>query len=113
MWCTNRRCASRYTMITGLADGMAGAQERRETLLRELQADPPRIILLLFDQQPFEEWKQFLLDYYTEQPVGVDYHDRTGEPIMLVLARKDAPIERIDWNWDRATIGGWHLGDKR
>jgi hypothetical protein len=110
---SGRRCTSRYTMITGLAEGMRGAEQRREILLEELRANPPRLVLLLFDQPPFAEWKEFLLENYTEQPVGVDFHDRTGEAIMLVLARKDAPIESIDWNWDRAQVGGWHLGDKR
>jgi len=105
-----RRCASRYTMITGLGDGMPGAERRRKILLEELRMNKPRLILVLFDQQPFDEWKQFLSEYYTE-PVGWDLHDKTRQPIMFVLARKDAPIERIDWDWDRSTVGGWMLGE--
>ena len=99
---SQRRCASRYTMITGLHPAMRGSDRRREALLSDLRAAPPRLILVVFDQEPFEEWRQFLLDNYTEQPVGWDFHDLTGKPIMFVLARKDAPIEEIDWDWDRS-----------
>ena len=100
-----RRCASRYTMITGLAEGMSGAARRRKNLLDDLQRDPPRLILVVFDEDPFDEWKAFLRAHYTE-PVGWDFHDKTGEPIMFVLARKDRPIDAIDWNWDRSSDGG-------
>jgi hypothetical protein len=109
---SRRRCASRYTMITGLAAGMADADERRRILINELTASPPRLILVLFDEKPFDEWLRFLERHYGEA-VGVDYHDRTGEPIMLVFARKDRPIPTIDWNWDRSTVGGWSLGERR
>ncbi len=107
-----RRCASRFTMITGLMKGMRGAEERRRVLIRELRASPPRLIVVLFDEHPFAEWKQFLDEHYG-QPVGWDFHDRSGEPIMFVLARKDRPIREIDWNWDRSSVGGWQLGDRR
>ena len=106
---SDRRCASRYTMLTGLSEGMAGAEKRRGILMEELRASPPRLILLLFDQQPFEEWLGFLREHYGE-PVAWDFHDRTGKPIMAVLARKDQPIQSLDWNWDRSAVGGWHLG---
>lgn len=109
---SGRRCASRYTMITGLADGLPGAEQRRRILLNDLKADPPRLILVLFDVQPWAEWRGFLLEHYGE-PVGWDYHDRTRQPIMFVLSRKDHPIAAVDWNWDRASVGGWHLGDER
>ena len=102
---SKRRCASRYTMITGLAGGMSGAAQRRKNLLDDLQRDPPRLILVVFDEDAFDEWKAFLRAHYTE-PVGWDYHDKTGEPIMFVLARKDRPINAIDWNWDRSSVGG-------
>lgn len=101
----DRRCASRYTMITGLQTGMRGAEERRRIMMQELRAAPPRLILVLFDEKPFDEWVAFLDEYYG-QAVGVDYHDRTGRPIMFVFARKDRPIESIDWDWDRSRIGG-------
>ena len=107
----NRRCASRYTMITGLSDGMNGAERRRRILMEELRARPPRLILLLSDQPPFDEWKSFLNEFYGE-PVGWDLHDQTRNPIMFVLARKDAPIETIEWDWDRSAVGGWMLGEK-
>lgn len=101
---SKRKCASRYTMITGLHPAMRGSLERRETLMSELRAAPPRLILVVFDQDPFDEWKQFLHEQYSEQPVGWDFHDQTGKPIMFVLARKDAPVASIDWNWDRSEV---------
>ena len=106
-----RRCASRFTMITGLQSGYAGADERRKILMTELEQRQPRLILVLFDEQPFDEWKAFLSEYYGE-PIGWDFHDRTGEPIMFVLARKDQAIEPINWDWDRSEVGGWVLGEK-
>jgi hypothetical protein len=107
----DRRCASRYTMITGIGAGMAGADTRRETMMDELRADPPRLIVVLFDEQPFPEWKAFLDEFYGE-PVGWDLHDKTREPIMFVMARADQPIEEINWDWDRSAVGGWQLGDR-
>ncbi len=53
-------------------------------------------------------------EYYGE-PIGWDFHDRTGEPIMFVLARKDDPVPVSDenfWDWDRSEVGGWVLGEK-
>lgn len=108
---SKRRCASRYTMITGLQAGSVDVDRRRDTLLAELLERRPRLIVVLFDEPPFPAWKQFLQKYYDE-PVGWDFHDRTGEPIMLVLARKDQPIETIDWNWDRSSVGGWLPGER-
>lgn len=107
----NRRCASRYTMITGLQSGYAGVQRRREIMLAELEDRLPRLILVLFDEPPFPAWHAFLEEHYGE-PIGWDRHDRTGKPIMFVLARKGDDIERIDWNWDRSEVGGWFLGDR-
>lgn len=99
---SQRRCASRFTMLTGLHSAIRGAERRRATLMAELRAAPPRLILVVFDQEPFAEWRQFLLEHFTDQPVGWDFHDQSGKPIMFVLARKDSPIEAIDWNWDRS-----------
>ncbi len=109
---SRRSCASRYTMITGLSQGMHGAEQRRETLVRELRAELPRLVVVLFDEAPFEEWKAFLRENYGE-PVGWDYHDEKGEPIMFVLGQKDRPIPSIDWNWDRSIVGGWSRGERR
>ena len=109
---SQRRCASRYTMITGLAAGMRGADDRRRILMQELRAAPPRLIAVLFDEQPWEEWKTFLREYYTD-PVGWDFNDKTREPIMFVVARKDRPVQPIDWDWDRSAVGGWQLGERR
>ncbi len=100
---SERRCASRYTMITGISEGMAGAERRREILIDELRVSPPRLIVVLFDQQLFPEWKAFLYEFYGE-PIGWDFHDISGEPILFVLARKDQPVRPIDWSWDRSMV---------
>ena len=71
----------------------------------------PRLIVVTFNQNPFPEWKSFLDEFYGT-PIGWDFHDKTGQAIMMVFARKDQPIESIDWDWDRSSVGGWQLGDK-
>jgi len=108
-----RRCASRYTMVTALQVGGPTAGDRLRTLIDDLKAHPPRLIVVLFDiQDPPEEWKTFLRERYTD-PVGWDFHDQTGKPIMFVVARKDRPIAEINWDWDRSSVGGWMLGEQR
>jgi hypothetical protein len=64
------------------------------------------------ERHPWDTWLAFLRKYYSE-PVGWDFHDRTGEPIMAVLERRDQPIESINWDWDRSEVGGWFLGERR
>ncbi|GAG31204.1 unnamed protein product, partial [marine sediment metagenome] len=104
---SNRRCASRFTMITGISSRHEGAQNRREILMRELAEDPPRVIIVLFDEAPFTEWKQFL-DRHYGQPVGWDFDDKDPKSaIMFVMAAKDRPIPSINWDWDRREVGGW------
>lgn len=103
---SKRKCASRFTMITGLQSVYSRADERRAILMDELRERPPRLILVLFDEKPFPEWRAFLEEYYTE-PIGWDFKDGTQEPIMFVVARKDKPVKQIDWNWDRSEAGGW------
>jgi hypothetical protein len=99
-------------MISGISAGHRGIDERRRLLLDDLQRNRPRVILLLFDQPPFPEWKAFLDEYYSD-PVGWDLHDRTSDVIMFVLEDSRRPIERIDWNWDRSEVGGWFPGERR
>lgn len=104
-----RRCASRYTMITGLSEGYPGVESRRRTLLAELETARPRVILLLFDQPPFPGWKEFLDEHYG-QPIGADFHDRREEVIMFVLTSGENPIAPTEpgyWNWHRREVGGW------
>lgn len=105
----DRRCASRFTMATGLDVRHPGAAQRWKTLLAELRADPPRLVFLLFDYSPGPGWVEFLREHYTD-PIGADQGDYHGEIIMLVLARKDsdfASASAIDWNWHRSSVGGW------
>lgn len=118
---SRRRCASRYTMITAINPSYAGAAAHRERLLADLQESRPRLIIVLFDQEPFPAWLEFLNKGYG-QAVGWDCDDRYTEAcdqpaqdqlIMLVFADQERPIERIDWNWDRAAVGGWFLGERR
>ena len=106
-----RRCASRFTMITGIQSVYAGADKRRRIMMDELRANPPRLIIVLFDEPPFDEWLAFLRWHYGD-PVGWDFHDRRREAIMCVQVRRDAPIESIDWNWDREQVGGWFPGEE-
>lgn len=100
-----RRCASRFTMITGLREGYRGAAERRAQLIDDIRKDPPALIVLLFDQPPFPEWQSLLRELYQEEPIGWDFHDQKGEPIMAVLGLKNRTFPQIDWNWDRSMIG--------
>ena len=108
---SKRRCASRFTMITGLQSGYEGHADRRAAMLTELEQRRPRIILVLFDEPPFEAWREFLEEHY--ERVGADLHDRTGGAIMFVFALRDRAVEPIDWNWDRSAVGGWFAGEKR
>lgn len=116
-----RRSASRYTMITAIDPAYAGASAHRERLMSDLQRTKPRLIIVLFDQEPFPAWMNFINAGYG-QAVGWDCHDRftdsCGEPtqemiIMLVFVDRDRPIESVNWSWDRSAVGGWHLGEKR
>ncbi len=101
---SGRRCASRYTMITGLAAGMPKVEQRRRTLIEDLERHLPRVIIVLFDEKPFKEWLAFLEAHYGPA-VGVDYHDQyQSDPIMFVFARKDRPIRQINWDWDRKSL---------
>lgn len=102
---SDRRCASRYTMITGISGNLPGAAARRRILMNELRADPPRLILVLFDERPFPEWQAFLRKYYG-RPIGWDLHDKTRKPIMFVLCRKDEPVQEINWDWDSSELEG-------
>ena len=120
LYYAGRRGASRYTMITGLKDKYPGSDERRKTLMSELERDPPRLLLAVRDIPPFPELLRFLDTHYGP-PVGWDCHDLKGikncagmrppppddDLVMWVFARKDQPIEEIDWDWDRQDVGGW------
>lgn len=102
---SRRRCASRFTMITGLREGYRGAAERRAQLIEDIRRNPPALVMLLFDQPPFPEWQALLHELYQEEPIGWDFHDQKGEPIMAVLGLKSRTFPQIDWNWDRSMIG--------
>lgn len=105
-----RQCASRYSMVTGLRSGYPGYEERRELMLQEIAERRPRLILVVLGEESFPEWSDFLLTRY--DPVGYDFRDRPPhDPILMVLGDRQRPIEAIDWNWDRVTVGGWNLGE--
>lgn len=107
-----RKCASRFTMLTGLRSGYTGHEQRRPTMLREIAEHRPRLILVVLGEESFPAWKDFLPTRY--DAVGWDFRDRAPhDPILMILCDRERPIEAIDWNWDRAAIGGWNLGDAR
>jgi hypothetical protein len=98
---SQRRCASRFTMVRALSDQYPGFARRRATLLEEIRARRPRVILLV--ESPFPALDAVLQSQY--RLVGIDYHDRrTKEPIMEAWADADRPIEQIDWNWHRSSV---------
>ncbi len=114
----NRKCATRYTMITGMRVGDPTAAHRRKLLIDDLKRDPPRIIIVLFDEKPFPEWSAYLQQHYATA-IGWDCHDRYSagcdEPdpswvTMLVYHDPTRPVEPISWQWDRKQVGGWYLG---
>ena len=102
----DRRCASRYTMVTGLRDGHSGVAQRREILMRELLEDPPRMILMETGEPVFEAMTRLLESHYG-MAIGVDRHDKKGTLILAVFANKLEPVRMIDWDWDRSEVGGW------
>lgn len=110
-----RRCASRFTMISGLDGEGPDVERRRRLLLEDLDKRKPRVLIVLFDQQAFPAWAGYVARNFG-QAVGWDCHDRftstcdqpsLDQVIMLVFADPDRPIEKIDWSWDRAEVGGW------
>jgi len=105
---SGRRCASRFTMITGLLLGDEGAARRREQLMADLKADPPRLILVV--EKMIDPLQRYLEAYYGP-PIGADLHDRSDRPIMYVYMRRDDPVREIDWDWDRSEVGGWFPGE--
>lgn len=105
-----RRCASRYTMVTALRSGYAGHEERRAIMLNEIEKHRPRLILVVLGEESFPAWKEFLPTRY--DPVGWDFRDRAPhDPILMVLCDRERPIGPIEWNWDRSSVGGWNLGE--
>jgi hypothetical protein len=114
-----RRCASRFTMLTGLGAAYSGHEKRRAILMDELEQRKPRLIVVLFDERPFDAWTAFLKEHYSE-PIGWDFRDRPEgdctdrkDPIMFVVERKDqSSVETIDWDWDRSAVDGWFPGEK-
>jgi len=98
-----RRCASRFTMMTGVMSSDPRVSQRREVLRAELEGDPPRVIIVSGSGIPFDDWPAFLAERYGP-PVGEDLNDKTRVPIMFVYARKDKPIESINWDWDRSEL---------
>ena len=116
-----RRCATRFTMITGIQSAYAGAESRRKTLMADLRRARPRVLIVLFDEDAFEEWGLFQREHYGVA-VGWDCHDRYTEfctdprreyVIMLVYVDRDRPVEPIEWSWDRREVGGWFPTSKR
>ena len=83
--------------VKGWGEGVILLEGDPNEPLECIQPDP-------IDEPPFPAWQAFLKEHYGE-PIGWDFHDKTGEPIMFVLCRNDRPVRDIDWNWDRSMIG--------
>lgn len=116
-----RRCASRFTMITGMHEGLDGAVRRRQQLMSDLKRDRPRVVIVLYDQDAFGEWARFLEEHYGTA-VGWDCHDKysatcanpdPSQVTMLVFVDQERPIDPIEWSWDRSEVGGWLPGAHR
>lgn len=94
-----RRAASRYTMVGALLDTATGHAARRETLLTELAARRPRLVLIT--EREFDELARFLQAHYWQAgPRAVDNKDDNPQiAILRVLMDRQNPIESIDWEW--------------
>jgi hypothetical protein len=93
---SRRRCASRYTMRGPRVKGARGYEQRRRILMRELEANRPRLVLLLASQ--FAELREFLQVHYVYAGADMDDYD-PDQPIMVVLMDRERPIELVDWDW--------------
>ncbi len=101
----NRRCASRYTMITSLVDNASGHEQRRQQLLAELKKNPPRLVMITEDE--FDELKAYLQPRYIV--AGLDYQDEDPETsIMIALTLASNPVAPSDWDWRAPWIDGDH-----
>ncbi len=92
----DRRCASRFTIITGLREGLPGHVGRREQLLADLSQREPRVVLIA--EPEFDALKQYLQTRYLLAGMDLRDEDR-GDPILVVLTRADDPIDAVDWDW--------------
>jgi hypothetical protein len=87
---SNRRCASRFTMIGGLRGEGRQVEVRRAQLIEDLTRTRPRVIIVA--RQPFAALRRFFVDHHYVS-VGRDA-DR-----MEVLCDLDRLIPSIDWTW--------------
>ncbi len=103
---SGRQCASRYTMVGALADTARGYERRRATLLRELQARRPRLVL--YKENAFDELNLFLdTNYVIAGPHWVDRDDHDPErPVMIALMDRERPVDFIDWEWPPSEEAG-------
>lgn len=99
---SQRRCASRYTMMKALEPTYADAPRRQQLLMDDLRRNPPRVILIV-DATPFPEWERFVRENY--EFAGADHHDHKPDVIILLaLADRRRPIREIVWEWDRGLV---------
>ncbi len=105
-----RRCATRYTMMTGLDAQHPDHVERRANVMADLQRHRPRLILVI--DPAFPELHRFIVENYVQaSPQFIDFHDeRPTEPVMQALMDRTRPVAPIDWNWHRRSV---HEGGPR
>ncbi len=93
---SQRRCASRFTMIGALNSRYPGSEERRRIMVQEIRNRRPRLILVLLGEEAFPEWTEFLPTRYDD--VGYDFRPTPPhDPILMLLCDRDRPIAEIDW----------------
>lgn len=96
---SQRRCASRYTMVGGLLEGAIGAAERRTILLEEMERNRPRLVFIV--EPEFSELESFLKSNYvfaSAKPFDMDDAD-PRKRILVVLTDRRNPVQPIDWEW--------------
>jgi hypothetical protein len=93
---SQRRCATRFTMVGSLLGEDPAARRRQSLLIDDLTRNRPRVIL---QAMPFiPPMEQFLQENgYTE--AGHDYDPASRSVRMYVYDDPSRPIRRIDWSW--------------
>ncbi len=93
---SQRRCATRFTMNEPLMASGPATLRRREQLRTDLEADPPRLILIIArpdHRHPCPELLQFIQD---RRYVAAGRDAPHG---LEILCDSKRPILPIDWTW--------------
>ncbi len=93
---SQRRCATRYTMIGSLLGEDAAARRRQSLLIDDLTRNRPRVIVQAMPFVPIME--QFLQKNGYEE-AGRDYDPANDIVRMRAYGDPSRPVRRIDWDW--------------